>query len=202
MGRRCSGGVRQAATSYVPTHPKGGRAGSIHLRQGIRDDWGCCVAKHVTVLGIIATLLAKLIADETKAWLPWCARRFFDLSVRLLPASERARFSEEWCSHIESFPGSTFVSAQFVWAALEIRFYVIKNSIHQAWILFRASAALFCIFAYCWLNMRLNRFFGMKRTVAPESATEPSRLIVGFIIILIAIVLFKKAPETESTCAA
>jgi hypothetical protein len=160
------------------------------------------VAKHVTVLGIVAAFLAKWVADEAKAWLPWCARRFFDLSVGLLPASERERFSEEWCGHIESFPGSGFASAQFVWAALEIRLFVVKDSIHQAWILFRAHAALFGFLAYCWLNMRLTRFFRMKKPVAPESATEPSSLIVGLLLVLIAIALFKNAPETEPTCTA
>jgi hypothetical protein len=110
---------------------------------------------------------------------PVCARRFFDLSVGLLPASERERFSEEWCAHVESFPGSGFPSTQLVWAALEIRFFVVKDSIHQAWILFRGRAALFRFLAYCWLKMRLTRFFGMKKkenlcgTSAPAT---PSRI--------------------------
>lgn len=79
------------------------------------------MAKHIAVLGVIATLLVNWLSDEAKAWLPWCGRKFFDLSVRLLPPCERERYSEEWRGHIESFPGTGFVSVQFILAALQIR---------------------------------------------------------------------------------
>ena len=160
------------------------------------------MAKGVTVFGIIVAFLAKWIADEAKAWLPWCARKFFDLSVRLLPVSERERFSEEWCSHVESFPGSSLASVHFVWAALGIRFFVVKESILESWMLFRARATFLGILAYYSVNARLSRFFGSNKPVVHEPGTEGSNLVAGFVVVLIAIALFTNLFKTEPTAAA
>ena len=153
------------------------------------------MAKGVTVLGILTTFLAKCAIDEVRAWLPWCARRFFDLSVRLLPLSEKERYSEEWRSHIESFPGSSLASAHFIWAALEIRFLVTMNATHERWTRFRAHAVLFGLVVYCWLGVRLPRVFGAEKPVSLGSAAQNSNLLLGVLLIAIAFVLCKQQSE-------
>jgi hypothetical protein len=199
MGTRCSTGSREAATADVCAHGSGGRAGAINLFEGVRDDWGYCLAKHIAVLGVITTLLLNWIADEAKAWLPWCARRFFDLSVRLLPASERERYSEEWRGHIESFPGAGLASAQFVLAALEIRAFLIKGALLQRWMKYRTRTAVMGLLAYCWLNVQMARIFGTQKPVAHEDSAENSNLAIAVLVILIAFVLMERSPEPQPT---
>ncbi len=195
MGARCSAGSREAATAHLRAHRSGGRTGAINLFEGVRDDWGYCLAKHIAVLGVIATLLLNWISDEAKAWLPWCARRFFDLSVRLLPVSERERYSEEWRAHIESFPGAGLTSAQFVLAALEIRAFVIKQALLQRWIKYRTHTAVIGLLAYCWLNVQMARIFGTQKPVAREYSVENSNLVIAVIVIVIAFVLIERSSE-------
>lgn len=50
-------------------------------------------------------VLVKLAADEFKAWTPSIVCRLISLAVRLLPEGERARWQEEWHSHIADIPG-------------------------------------------------------------------------------------------------
>jgi len=155
------------------------------------------VAKHIAVLGVIATLLLNWIADEAKAWLPWCAHRFFDLSVRLLPASERERYSEEWRGHIESFPGTGLASAQFVLAALEIRALLMKEALQRGWMHYRVRTALIGLLAYCWVNVQVARVFGTQKPVAREYSIENSNLVIVVLVILIAFVLIGRSSEPQ-----
>jgi hypothetical protein len=199
MGTGCSTGSREAATAHVRAHRSGERTGAINLFEGVRDDWGYCLAKHIAVLGVIATLLLNWIADEAKAWLPWCARRFFDLSVRLLPTSERERYSEEWRGHIESFPGAGLASAQFVLAALGIRTFLMKEALMRRWMKYRTRTALIILFAYCWLNLQMARIFGTQKPVTSEYSVENSNLVIAVIVIVIAFVLIERSPEPRPT---
>jgi hypothetical protein len=199
MGTRCSAGSREAATAHLRAHRSGGRTGAINLFEGVRDDWGYCLAKHIAVLGVIATLLLNWIADEAKAWLPWCARRFFDLSVRLLPASERERYSEEWRGHIESFPGAGLTSAQFVLAALEIRAFLMKEALLYRWMKYRTHTAVIGLLAYCWLNVQMARIFGTQKPVTREYSVENSNLAIAALVILIAFVMIERSREPQPT---
>ncbi len=199
MGTWCSTGSREAATAHLRAHRSGGRTGTINLFEGVRDDWGYCLAKHIAVLGVIATLLLNWIADEAKAWLPWCARRFFDLSVRLLPASERERYSEEWRAHIESFPGAGLTLAQFVLAALEIRAFVIKQALLQRWMKYRTHTAVIGFLAYCWLNVQMARIFGTQKPVARGYPVENSNLAIAILVVLIAFVMIERSHEPQPT---
>jgi hypothetical protein len=151
------------------------------------------------VLGVIASLLLKWIADEAKAWLPWCARRFFDLSVRLLPASERARYSEEWHGHIESLPGTVLAAAQFVLAALGIRAFLMKEALLQRFMHYRTRIVLISLLAYFWLTVQLARIFGMQKPVAREHSVENSNLVIAVLVILIAFILIKRSSEPQPT---
>lgn len=157
------------------------------------------MAKHIAVLGVIATLLLNWIVDEAKAWLPWCARRFFDLSVRLLPTSERERYSEEWRGHIESFPGIGLASAQFVLAALEIRVFLMKEALLQRWMQYWMRTVLIGLLAYCWLNAQTAQIFGTQKPVAREYSVENSSLVIAVLVIVIAFVLIKRSPEPQPT---
>lgn len=199
MGRGCSTGSREAATAHVCAHRSGGRTGAINLFECVRDDWGYCVAKHIAVLGVIATLFLNWIADEAKAWLPWCARRFFDLSVRLLPVSERDRYSEEWCRHIDSFPGAGLASAQFVLAALKIRAFLIKETLALRWIQYRTRTAMIGLLVYCWLNVQLARIFSTQKPVPREYSVESSNLVIAVLVILIAFVLTQHSSKLQPT---
>jgi hypothetical protein len=172
------------------------------LFKGVRDDWGYCVAKHITVLGVIATFLVSWLSNEAKAWLPWCARRFFDISVRLLPVSERERYSEEWRGHIESFPGTGFASAQFLLAAFEIRGLLMKDVILQRWMHYRTRAAWIGFLVYCWLNVHLSRIFGSQKPSTRESSMENSNLVIAALLILIVFVLMEQSSKKQSAVAA
>lgn len=159
------------------------------------------MAKHVAVFGIIATLLVNWFSDEVKAWLPWCARRFFDLSLRLLPPSERERYSEEWRGHIQSFPGTGFASAQFLLAALEIRGLVMKDVVVERWIHYRARAVWIGFLVYCWLNVRWNKIFGAQKTSTHELSKENSNLIIAVLLILFAFVVMEQSTKQSTAMA-
>ena len=159
------------------------------------------MAKHVAVLGVIATLLVNWLSDEIKAWLPWCARRFFDLSVRLLPPSERERYSEEWRGHIQSFPGMGFASAQFFLAALQIRGVVMKGVVVERWVHYRARTIWIGFLVYCWLNVSWNKIFGSQKPSTHELSGENSNLIIAVLVILIAFVLMEQSKKPSTAMA-
>lgn len=160
------------------------------------------MAKHVAILGAIATLLLNWISDETKAWLPWCARRFFDLSVGLLPESERERYSEEWREHIESYPGTGFSSAQFLVAALEIRGLLMKDRFFERCLDYRARAVWIGFLVYCWLNVHLTRIFGLQKASTREPPAENSNLVLALLLILIAFVWMEQSSKKQSMATA
>jgi hypothetical protein len=166
------------------------------------NDRGSCVAKHLVVPEFIAALLFKWISDETKAWLPWFARCFFDLSVRLLPRAERERYSEEWCEHIQSLPGTSLASVQFVWAALEIRALLAKEALSAMWTRFRMRAVLFGLLAYWWMSSKVSHMAGRERPMIQERSTESSNLIIGFILILIAMAWSQQSKKQQATATA
>ena len=56
-------------------------------------------------LGFVVGVLAKQLADEIRAWIPWFAKRALNVAIRYLPISEQLRFREEWTSHFEEVPG-------------------------------------------------------------------------------------------------
>lgn len=160
------------------------------------------MAKHITIFGIIAAFVAKWIVDEAKAWTPWCARRLFDVSICLLPATERQRYSEEWCGHLESLPGTVVASTQFIWAAMAIRLLVLKRALMKGWLQFRSRAIVFGVIAYCWLSVRLTRLFGSGKSTLQKGSTADSNLIVWLVIIIIAMVAFENLSKPKVASAA
>ncbi|MBV9990629.1 MAG: hypothetical protein JOZ72_04985 [Alphaproteobacteria bacterium] len=57
------------------------------------------------VTGIVCAAVSQQLTDEFKAWTPWLVQRLLNRAVRRLPESLRARFEEEWTSHIDEVPG-------------------------------------------------------------------------------------------------
>jgi hypothetical protein len=161
------------------------------------------VAKHIAVLALIATFLLNRVLnwffDEVKAWIPWCASRFFDVSVRLLPPDERERYSEEWRRHIESLPGIGLASAQFIVAAFRIRTFLMMDNFLQWWMQFRMRSALIVMFAYWWLNAQATRVVGTRKPVAGKHPVENPNLVVAVVVILVAFLLMERSPDPQPT---
>lgn len=63
----------------------------------------------LTILGLGAAILvpviARLITDDVKEWLPWIKVRLIERAVRKLPEDQRGRYTEEWSAFINETPG-------------------------------------------------------------------------------------------------
>lgn len=57
------------------------------------------------VVAILTALCSGFLKEELKAWSGWVVERLIKLSVAHLPESQRARFEEEWHSHVDELPG-------------------------------------------------------------------------------------------------
>ncbi|WP_089407118.1 hypothetical protein [Granulicella rosea] len=159
------------------------------------------MAKHLAVAGIVTAFLLKYLTDEAKAWLPWCARRFFDVSICLLPQSERERYSEEWCTHLLSFPGTGFASLQFIWAALSIRALILREELVTMWSQLRLLAVTYRVLSYCWLRMKISRIFG-GATIGARDGSSVDANVIGVLIFLILALAWCKQSERQQIAAA
>jgi lipopolysaccharide/colanic/teichoic acid biosynthesis glycosyltransferase len=82
------------------------------------------------VVAILAALCSGFLKEELKAWSGWVVERLIKLSVAHLPESQRARFEEEWRSHIDELPGEIgrfFAAAGFILAARRISVITTDN---------------------------------------------------------------------------
>jgi hypothetical protein len=59
----------------------------------------------IVVSSFVMAILARLFADDIKAWLPVLSRWLKARAVRRLPEESRARYEEEWESHLLEVPG-------------------------------------------------------------------------------------------------
>lgn len=57
------------------------------------------------VVAILTTVLARLITDDIKEWLPRIKERLIERAVRKLPGDQRERYAEEWSAFINETPG-------------------------------------------------------------------------------------------------
>src|SRR5205823_4580332 len=55
---------------------------------------------------LILGLIAKLVADEARAWLPSVSQRLLNLALKCLPPDQQERYGEEWAADLESYPAS------------------------------------------------------------------------------------------------
>jgi hypothetical protein len=71
-------------------------------------------------MALISALVSKLLADEFRAWSPWIAQHLIRYAISRLPERQRARYEEEWASHINEVPGEVgklITAAGFLFAA-------------------------------------------------------------------------------------
>lgn len=57
------------------------------------------------IITVVVGIIAKLAADEAKAWCPWLVKRLITFAASRLPESQRVRCAEEWLSHANDIPG-------------------------------------------------------------------------------------------------
>ena len=72
---------------------------------------------------MFSAFVGKLFADELKSWLPWLRERLIQRAVSILPKDRRARYGEEWRSHLNDIPGDLsklFVALSLFRAAYNI----------------------------------------------------------------------------------
>jgi hypothetical protein len=55
---------------------------------------------------ILAAALSRILAEEMAAWIPSIVRVLIKLAVARLPENQRARYQEEWQSHLSEVPGT------------------------------------------------------------------------------------------------
>jgi division/cell wall cluster transcriptional repressor MraZ len=74
----------------------------------------------VIVLAVLTSAIARLLADEFKAWSPKLTGFVVRFAVGRLPKQQRERYSEEWSAHINDIPGEVgklCAATGFVWAS-------------------------------------------------------------------------------------
>lgn len=59
-----------------------------------------------TLATISLAVIAKLLADEAKDWIPWLTKWIKEKAVRRLPIEVRDRYAEEWESDLLDIPGN------------------------------------------------------------------------------------------------
>jgi division/cell wall cluster transcriptional repressor MraZ len=75
----------------------------------------------VTILAVLTSVLARLLADEFKAWNPKLTDFIVGFAVCRLPKQQKERYSEEWRAHIDDVPGEVAklcAAMGFVWASV------------------------------------------------------------------------------------
>jgi hypothetical protein len=85
----------------------------------------------------LATLFAKLFADEIKVFLPSIAERITKVAVRRLPERQRERYDEEWRSHVNEVPGAfakVWVACGFLTAATQMPFRIGGFALYLAFL--------------------------------------------------------------------
>jgi hypothetical protein len=83
----------------------------------------------MAVMRVAEAVIAKLAADEIKAWLPSLSQRMLHLAVLQLPKQERERCLEEWQAHLIDVPGDIL---RFIYSVDQIRAAWKIAGIHRA----------------------------------------------------------------------
>ena len=77
------------------------------------------------VFAVVIAVIARVGADEVKAWLPVVSRSLLHLALLRLPSEQRERFSEEWTADLLDYPGEISRAIRALGmccAAVKIRF--------------------------------------------------------------------------------
>jgi hypothetical protein len=81
-----------------------------------------------------SSALARVLADDLKAWIPKVCGRLLDVAVGILPEQLRDRYREEWSGHVQEWPGSiapVVVSLSLIRAAALMRWTGIQNHVRE-----------------------------------------------------------------------
>ena len=60
------------------------------------------------IKNLLTAALSKIIGEEIAAWSPSIVRSLVKLAVERLPENHRARYQEEWQSHLNDVPGTVW----------------------------------------------------------------------------------------------
>jgi hypothetical protein len=86
--------------------------------------WGAIIFVFGLIGAIASTIVARLLSDDAKEWLPWITRRLIERAVDRLPESQREKRREEWNSDVNEWPGNmakVYRAWGFLSAARKIR---------------------------------------------------------------------------------
>jgi len=101
--------------------------------------------KTTVVVTLLIAIVARLMADEVKAWSGWLHKKIRGRAVARLPVECRERYDEEWESGLEEIPGEIFkviYSVGLLRAADRIRGAALKSAAKSS----TASATLKRVF--------------------------------------------------------
>jgi putative colanic acid biosynthesis UDP-glucose lipid carrier transferase len=79
--------------------------------------WGTILFVLGGAGAILIPVIARVVSDDVKEWLPWITERLVERAVSQLPEQERDRFEEEWWAHIDELPGN-LAKAYVAWGCL------------------------------------------------------------------------------------
>jgi lipopolysaccharide/colanic/teichoic acid biosynthesis glycosyltransferase len=103
--------------------------------------------KTTLVIALFVAIVARLMADEVKAWSGWAHKKIRRRAVAKLPVECRDRYDEEWESGLEEIPGELFkiiYSIGLLRAAYQIRGAALKSTVRTE-VLFSPLKRLFDI---------------------------------------------------------
>ena len=89
------------------------------------------------VASILAAVLSRIVVEEVGAWSPSIVRSLIKLAVARLPENQRARFEEEWQSHVDEVPGTVgklLAAAGFSLAARKMAPTAQRSRIVEDWL--------------------------------------------------------------------
>jgi hypothetical protein len=91
---------------------------------------GVIVGVGIIIASIFGAAISQQLSDEFNAWAPWLIERLIKRAVRGLAVEIRARYDEEWRSHVNETPGhfgKLIVACGYLVAAGRIKFAAQKK---------------------------------------------------------------------------
>ena len=92
--------------------------------------WNSFLVILTALATIFIAVVARVVTDDLKEWLPWLTRRLIERAVANLPEAERGRLEEEWLGHLNELPGhlaKLYGAYGFLSASREIRDVILTD---------------------------------------------------------------------------
>ncbi len=128
---------------------------------------------------VVSSLLSRVIGDEISAWVPGLCRALVRCAAARLPESQRARFSEEWQSHIDEIPGifvKLLTAADFSRAAIGMVMSQRHKEAAEKWV----HTAQHFKESHSKVVVLLNRVVSIEGVATIEAATPHVARLNGF----------------------